>query len=260
MTETAAAESPAPLLAASARVGRLRYIARGVGLWFFGMAVIGILAAVLIPVSPTAGGIVVLLAFAGLLALAFILTVQRCHDFDASGWLSLLLLVPLANFAFWFVPGSPGANRFGPPPPPNGAAVIIGVIALPVILVFMTGVLAAVAIPAYQDFTYRAKVSEAILHGASWRVAVADHYATTKTLPSAAAELRAGAAPEAVARYSSATLAANGVIIVTLGPQLQALAGQTIFLRPAAGAQGLEWDCTGGTLQPKYRPATCRPR
>ncbi len=259
MSETHAPTQPASLLSAGGRVGRLRYIARGVGLWFFGLAVIGVLAAVLLPSLGTAGGIVVLLAFAGLLALAFILTVQRCHDFNASGWLSLLLLVPLANFAFWFIPGSPGENRFGAPPPPNGAAVIIGIIALPVVVIFMAGVLAAVAIPAYQDFDYRAKTAEAIVQGAAWRAAVNEHYAATKGLPSSAAELRQGAVPAAASATANAALAANGVIQLTMAPHLKEIAGRTIELRPSVAGDTLKWDCTGGTLQPKYRPRSCRP-
>jgi uncharacterized membrane protein YhaH (DUF805 family)/Tfp pilus assembly protein PilE len=258
MSEAETPTQPIGLLSAAGRIGRLRYIARGVGLWFFGLAVIGVLAAVLLPSLGTAGGIVVLLAFTGLLVLAFILTVQRCHDFNASGWLSLLLLVPLANFAFWFIPGSPGENRFGAPPPPNGAAVIVGIIALPVVVIFMAGVLAAVAIPAYQDMTHRQQVADAIFHGATWRAAVNEHYAAAKALPSSAADLRQGAAPAAAGATASAALAANGVILLTMAPHLKAISGKTIELRPVVAGDGLKWDCFGGTLERKLRPAPCR--
>lgn len=47
-------------------------------------------------------------------------TIRRIHDFDVSGWLILLALLPVANYgiliAFGCIPGTPGPNRFGRPP------------------------------------------------------------------------------------------------------------------------------------------------
>jgi hypothetical protein len=96
-----------------------------------------------------------LLALVALTIIGFMLTIQRCHDFNATGWLSLLVLVPLANLIFWFIPGTDGPNRFGAPTPPNSVLVLIGAWLIPV--VFIGGVLAAVAIPAYQDYVKRAQ-------------------------------------------------------------------------------------------------------
>jgi hypothetical protein len=52
------------------------------------------------------------------------------------------------------MPGTPGANRFGDPPPPNTAGVILLALILPA--VFIIGFIAAIAIPAYQDYVGRA--------------------------------------------------------------------------------------------------------
>jgi hypothetical protein len=57
------------------------------------------------------------------------------------------------------VPGSRGENRFGPPPPPNTWGVrVLGVI-LPVIA--LVGILAAIAIPSYKNYTDRARAAQA---------------------------------------------------------------------------------------------------
>ena len=93
-----------------------------------------------------------------MLVVGVMLTIQRCHDFDVSGWLSLLLIVPIAPLLFWIIPGSKGANRFGAPTPPNSTGVVILALLLPVL--FFGGILAAIALPAYQDYTKRARMVE----------------------------------------------------------------------------------------------------
>jgi hypothetical protein len=90
-----------------------------------------------------------------LMVIAFMLTIQRCHDFNVTGWLSLLMLVPLANLIFLFIPGTDGPNRFGAPTPPNSVGVLIVAWLFPVVAVI--GIIAAVSLPAYQDYTKRAQ-------------------------------------------------------------------------------------------------------
>ncbi len=141
---------PVKVFAVAGRIGRARYIAYGVGFYVLFAMVVGGLAALLGDV----GMILLAVAWLGLVVIGFMLTIQRCHDFDTSGWLSLLWLVPLANLIFLFIPGTDGPNRFGAPTPPNTVGVLIGAWLLPV--VFILGILAAVAIPAYQDYVKRA--------------------------------------------------------------------------------------------------------
>ena len=59
---------------------------------------------------------------------------------------------------FWFIPGTSGSNRFGAPPPPNSTGVILLALILPII--FVIGIVAAIAIPAYQDYATRARASQ----------------------------------------------------------------------------------------------------
>ena len=251
--DTATETQDVKLFAVEGRIGRLRYIAYTVGVQVVLFAFAGLIAVVAGLAMPQV--VIVLIAtLVAVLVMTFMLTIQRSHDFDTTGWLSLLVLVPLVNVLFWFIPGTKGANRFGPPTPPNTGGVYIGAMVLPVI--FLGGVLAGIAIPAYLDYGYRAKISEAILQGHEWRTVVAEHHQLTKRLPSAVADLKE--APPSDGRYAHVTLAPEGVIVITLSRQMGSLADKTIFVRPVVMGDELAWNCTGGTLERKYRPPSCR--
>lgn len=138
---------PVKLLSVSGRIGRARYIAYSVALYL----VFGVLVTLLALVEP----LLSFIPWAVMFVLMVMLTIQRSHDFNFNGWLSLLMLVPLVNFLFLLVPGTDGANRYGARTPPNSAGVLILAWLLPVVMVL--GILAAVAIPAYQDYVKRAQ-------------------------------------------------------------------------------------------------------
>lgn len=151
---------PIRIFSAKGRLGRLRYIAYSIGVSLVIYLFMGILLAALGVVMDEGmlGAGTALITSLGLLTMLFVnvlLTIQRCHDFNVSGWLSLLLLLPFVPLIFWIIPGTQGINNFGPQPPPNrGAAVIVAVL---LILVAVIGILAAIAIPAYQDYVARAQ-------------------------------------------------------------------------------------------------------
>lgn len=133
---------PVKLLSISGRIGRARYIAYSVALYLVFVMLIALLAAV----NP----VLSIVPWALMLMLMFMLSIQRSHDFNFNGWLSLLMLVPLVNFLFLLVPGTDGANRYGPRTPPNTTGVLILAWLLPVVMVL--GIVAAVALPAYQNY------------------------------------------------------------------------------------------------------------
>jgi uncharacterized membrane protein YhaH (DUF805 family) len=146
---------PVRLLSVSGRIGRARYILYSMGLPLLIMLVAGVLGAFL-------GGVGVVLMVIGWIAvivLSLMLTVQRAHDFDATGWLAIVGLIPLVNMIFWFMPGTDGPNRFGAKTPPNSTGVLIGVWIVPA--VFVAGIIAAVSIPAYQSYVQRAQHKQA---------------------------------------------------------------------------------------------------
>lgn len=129
------------------------------------------------------------------------------------------------------------------------------------IVVAIIGILAAVAIPAYQDYTVRARVTEGLSLAAAAKTTVAENAS------SALADLSTGwDAPAATANVTSVGITGGtGVITITY----TAAAGNgTITLVPSDSDGALAaatipngaiaWDCTGGSLVAKYRPASCR--
>lgn len=159
--------SEVKILSAQGRLGRVRYIGYSVGIGLLVnliFALIGGLAAFLQrggsaeSMGMLMGGIMIVLGVAALVV-SFLLTIQRLHDFNANGWWSVLIIVPLANLVLYLIllimPGTQGPNRFGNPPPPNTLGVILLALILP--LIFVVGIIAAIAIPAYMDYVERAR-------------------------------------------------------------------------------------------------------
>lgn len=142
------------------RLGRIRYIAYSMGfalLFYLVVLLSSGLFNVLLGTGAEAIGLIVpAAAWIGLMIISFMLTIQRCHDFNTSGWLSLLALIPLVVLVFWFIPGTKGVNRFGGQTPPNSVLVTVAAVmgfAVPVVV----GIVAAIAIPAYQGYVERAQ-------------------------------------------------------------------------------------------------------
>jgi uncharacterized membrane protein YhaH (DUF805 family) len=142
------------IFSAKGRIGRVRYIGYSIGLTLLiGMLIAG-LGAAGAAIGPGATMAVVVVGYIFMFVVMFLLTVQRAHDFNSTGWLSLLSLIPLVNLIFWFIPGTEGENRFGKQTPPNGTGAVLLAAILPI--VFVVGILAAVAIPSYQEYVKRA--------------------------------------------------------------------------------------------------------
>ncbi|MHC5351765.1 pilin [Metapseudomonas furukawaii] len=128
------------------------------------------------------------------------------------------------------------------------------------IVVAIIGILAAVAIPAYQDYTVRARVTEGLSLASSAKVAVSEN------AMNGAANLSAGwTQPSATSNVSSVTVASNtGVITITYTSQAQnvsiTLTPQTSGGALAAGTvptDSITWRCAT-TTDAKYVPAECR--
>ncbi|WP_419503966.1 pilin [Marinobacter nauticus] len=143
------------------------------------------------------------------------------------------------------------------------------------IVVAIIGILAAVAIPAYQDYTVRAKVSEVILAMSSCRTSVTEVFQSGNTLPAAnddawGCTLGSDAASQYV---SDLSVSAAGVITATSAAS--GLGGtadsKTVSMTPysdvagttpaTAGDNVASWECGPGAtdgMPEKYLPATCR--
>ncbi|WP_250461690.1 DUF805 domain-containing protein [Microbulbifer litoralis] len=91
------------------------------------------------------------------------LYVRRLHDLNQSGIWVLLLVLPLVNLGLLiyllFFRGTDGANQYGPETTPNSTGVKAGFV-LALVFAVLVPVLAAVSIPAYQDYVQRAQQSQ----------------------------------------------------------------------------------------------------
>ena len=147
------------IITSKGRMGRLRFFYYNMLVGLVGMLLIG-LGSVAFGVSPILGGIIVTVIYIAIVVISILLTIQRCHDLNKSGWWALLLFVPFAVFYFYFFPGTKGSNQFGLMPPPNGKGVIAGSILLPLAMIVLMGILSAIALPAYQDYVKKAQQAQ----------------------------------------------------------------------------------------------------
>jgi uncharacterized membrane protein YhaH (DUF805 family) len=136
---------------ASGRLGRLRYLAYTTGAYMVAAFAVGILTAVL---GRSAGATLGMAAYLALLVFCVLVAIQRSHDMNWSGWTILLSIIPFVGLIWLFKPGTDGENEYGYPPPPNTTGVKILACLMPALVIL--GVLAAIAIPAYVEYTKRA--------------------------------------------------------------------------------------------------------
>ena len=133
------------------------------------------------------------------------------------------------------------------------------------IVVAIIGILAAVAIPAYQDYTVRAKVTEGLSLASAAKTSVSEYFSSTDLLPTT--NTQAGlAAPNSISGNNVDKVAVGptpGLITITYSGSTSTIGTSTLTLRPHTSAGKVSWTCTvavsGTMLLAKYRPSSCRP-
>ena len=119
------------------------------------------------------------------------------------------------------------------------------------IVVAIIGILAAIAIPAYQDYIVRSKVTELVTAADACKASVSEYYITNNNLPP---DLEtSGCTNQTIGNITSLDVAA-GVITVQGTADVK---NSNIILTPTASSKGITWACST-TGQKKYVPANCR--
>jgi type IV pilus assembly protein PilA len=128
------------------------------------------------------------------------------------------------------------------------------------IVIAIVGILAAVAIPVYQDYTVRARITEPLALLGEAKTGVTEFYVANGVLPATAAAvgIRTTIGTTLV---STMGIAANGNITVTMTahPSLGSAAGTTIVFSNLGTSSGtIVYKCIPGTIAANYLPATCK--
>ena len=126
------------------------------------------------------------------------------------------------------------------------------------IVVAIIGILAAVALPAYQDYTKRAHVSEGLSLAAAAKTATAEYYAANGRFPTANESLGLPSATDIKGNAVKSVNAANGKITITYNAKVDD--DKTLILSAITSAGGIQWKCnaSGSNVNSKYLPSSCR--
>ena len=142
------------------------------------------------------------------------------------------------------------------------------------IVIAIIGILAAIAIPAYQNYTIRSQVTEGLTLGDGWKTAISEYYANTGCWPVVG---NLTGTCNSVGKYeSSVTVTTGGTIQITYGAQSNAkISGSVLYIAPYTNANNdVLWQCglaaipasasatnVGGagpsTVPPQYLPTSC---
>jgi len=129
------------------------------------------------------------------------------------------------------------------------------------IVIAIIGILAAIAIPAYQDYIIRSKVSEGLNMAGAAKLAVSETYDSTGDYPSVdniSYGLPAAASISGNYVTSIEANAGDGIITITyFNVKPDDIDGKTVTLTPTAGVGATKWACTSN-IDKKYLPANCR--
>lgn len=141
------------------------------------------------------------------------------------------------------------------------------------IVVAIIGILAAVAIPAYQDYTIRAKISEVMVIASAAKTTTSEYFLSTGSMPDSTTTAGINTDPTQSSYLNQtdgtgiqfATSATGATLTYILNPNTlggDITATSSIIFQGSGGTNGVQWTCdvddTGATAPAKYLPANCR--
>ncbi|HET6554261.1 MAG TPA: pilin [Dyella sp.] len=128
------------------------------------------------------------------------------------------------------------------------------------IVVAIIAILAAIAIPAYQDYTIRAQVSEGMSLATGAKAAVWDFLSANGTFPSSNQSAGLASSSSIKGTYVSSVDVAQGKITVGFAGAKanKAINAQNLVLSPVTHGGSITWTCLPSSLDPKYLPSSCR--
>ena len=131
------------------------------------------------------------------------------------------------------------------------------------IVVAIIAILAAIALPAYQDYVARSQVSEANTLAAGAKTAVAEQFANVGDFTSIT-NTTAGLSPSGsiTGKYVTGVAVAGGIVTATMGNDASAKVttgtANTLVLSPIDRQGSIEWTCENSTIPDKFLPSACR--
>lgn len=133
------------------------------------------------------------------------------------------------------------------------------------IVIAIIGILASVALPAYQDYLTRAQVTEAVELGGGLKVVVQDFYADEGVFTNIDNSYKGiPASTSIVGKYTSGVVLENGLITATLGGEASSVIDdRDLIISPFTTAGAVRWRCKTSTtaaraIAAKYLPAACK--
>ncbi|GAB3102487.1 pilin [Lysobacter terrae] len=152
-------------------------------------------------------------------------------------------------------------TRAAAPPKKGMSGCMIALLVCAALAIPMVGILAAIAIPAYQDYVQRAKVAEVMIAAVPLKTAIAEHMASEGNCPNdqsgdlAAVLAQLTQHPRISGVRVGTVEGGHCAFEITLrGPG--AVEGKTLMFETDADAS--QWDCSGGDLPARFRPIQCR--